>query len=196
MVRHAQSFPSSKLPEAEWPLSTAGDDQARRLASLLEPLRLSTLYSSPYVRCLQTIGPLAERTGLDITMEPELRERRIAHTVRTDFAELWQRSWNDFSFALPGCESSHEAQERFVAAVYELLAHVNGTVGVCAHGNVIGLLLNHLDTSFGLDRASQLRNPDIIALDYRNDTLTWDTAYKLDGMDHIATDAGDTPIDW
>ena len=196
MIRHAQSFPSSKLAEAAWPLSDQGTEQADRLGALLEPLGISSLYSSPYERCLRTIGPLANRSGLDVNVKPGLRERKIATTVRTDFTELWQRSWNDFSFALPECESSLEAQERFVETVYELVDESEGTIGVCAHGNVIGLLLNHLDPAFGLAGADRLRNPDVIGLDFRNGTLTWDNTYELDGMDSIATHPRETPIAW
>jgi 2,3-bisphosphoglycerate-dependent phosphoglycerate mutase len=196
LVRHAQSFPSSRIPEREWPLSGHGHRQAAGLVPLLDTLGIDRILSSPYRRCLDTIGPFARSARLELAIREPLHERILAPSVRTDFRELWERSWTDRTFALPGCESSLDAQSRFVEAIRSIAAVETGTVAVCAHGNVIGLLLDHLRPDLGRTPADRLRNPDVVRLDATGGQLVWDEAYALPGLRAIATDAAETPIDW
>jgi 8-oxo-dGTP diphosphatase len=56
------------------PLSKKGWRQARGIAAQLEPLGVRRLISSPYVRCVQTLEPLAERLGLEIEKDDRLAE--------------------------------------------------------------------------------------------------------------------------
>lgn len=54
------------------PLDQRGRRQAAHLADVLEPLGPTRLVSSPYVRCTQTLDPLAERLGFAIELEAAL----------------------------------------------------------------------------------------------------------------------------
>lgn len=56
------------------PLSASGRRQAEALAERLAPLGPVQLVSSPYVRCVQTLGPLAEVTGQEIEVLEALAE--------------------------------------------------------------------------------------------------------------------------
>lgn len=56
------------------PLSKYGWKQSQAIARRLGSKRASSLYSSPYVRCMQTLEPLAERLGVDIQPEQRLHE--------------------------------------------------------------------------------------------------------------------------
>ena len=197
LIRHAQSHPSSKLEESQWPLSQVGLEQARKLGGLLESIEIAKVYSSPYIRCLSTIAPFSKRRGLDVLVENNLQERKVAEGVRDDFREVWQRSWEDFSFALPGCETSFDAQDRFVGAVKQILKEeASSSIAICAHGNVMGLLLNHLEPTYRRAEADRMRNPDIVKLVANGDDFVWDREFELPGLDDIATDHRDTPIDW
>ena len=196
LIRHAQSRPSSSIEDPAWPLSRLGVEQAETLSSLLESLDIKSMYSSPYVRCLSTIDPFVRRSGLDVSVDEDLRERKLVETIRKDFGEVWRRSWEDFAFALPGCESSLDAQSRFVDAVSRIVRVESGTIGICAHGNVMGLLLNHLESGYGRKEADRLRNPDVVRLVAQDGALVWDRNFRLPGLDDIATDHRNTPIDW
>ncbi len=196
LIRHAQSRPSSSIEDPAWPLSRLGFEQAETLGSLLESLDITRVYSSPYVRCLSTIEPFVKRSGLDLIVDEDLRERKLVEAIRKDFGEVWRRSWEDFAFALPGCESSLDAQSRFVDAVRRIVRVESGTIGICAHGNVMGLLLNHLESGYGREEADRMRNPDVVKLVAQDDALIWDRDFRLPGLDDIATDHRDTPIDW
>lgn len=56
------------------PLSKKGRRQALRLAELLGGTRLDRIVSSPYVRCTETVAPLAERRGLTVEEHGALAE--------------------------------------------------------------------------------------------------------------------------
>ena len=76
LVRHAKAG-ERRLWEGDdlhRPLSPKGWKQAELLASRLASLDVSALYSSPYVRCVQTVQPLADRLDREITTDPRLSE--------------------------------------------------------------------------------------------------------------------------
>jgi 2,3-bisphosphoglycerate-dependent phosphoglycerate mutase len=197
LVRHAQSRILSSLPESDWPLSTVGTAQAQQLIALLEPLDLQVLYSSPYLRCQATINPFAQHTGRAVLLRPDLRERQITTSIIPEFPAIWERSWQDFHYALPGCESSHTAQKRIQSAVHHIVREVrNRRVGICTHGNVIGLLLNAIDPTFGKAATEALRNPDVVKLVAdEGQLLLWDRDFTLPRLAAIATDHTATPIE-
>jgi broad specificity phosphatase PhoE/ADP-ribose pyrophosphatase YjhB (NUDIX family) len=56
------------------PLSNKGERQAKGIAALLAGRDIELLVSSPYVRCRQTVQPLAEELGLDISEDEALAE--------------------------------------------------------------------------------------------------------------------------
>jgi 8-oxo-dGTP diphosphatase len=75
-VRHAKAGDRSSWsgPDSERPLSKAGRQQAHKLGKRLGAVGVTTLVSSPYVRCVETLEPLAERTGLSIDVDDRLTE--------------------------------------------------------------------------------------------------------------------------
>lgn len=76
LVRHAKAGSRSNWDgdDRERPLSANGWHQARLLAAKLASRSPSALLSSPYVRCLQTLQPLAERCDLEVLSDPRLAE--------------------------------------------------------------------------------------------------------------------------
>ena len=54
------------------PLSVRGRRQAAALVKTLGAFPLGRILSSPFVRCLQTVAPLAERTGLTVESSERL----------------------------------------------------------------------------------------------------------------------------
>ena len=76
LVRHA-----SALSREEWnggddprPLNAQGRRQAKRLVDALAGRTLDRIVSSPAVRCVDTVRPLAEARGLDLEEREELAE--------------------------------------------------------------------------------------------------------------------------
>lgn len=58
------------------PLDKRGRKQARALVEALEPFTIERIISSPYLRCVQTIEPLAAGRKLELEAREELGEGR------------------------------------------------------------------------------------------------------------------------
>jgi 8-oxo-dGTP diphosphatase len=76
VVRHAKAGVREawSSPDEERPLTRRGRKQARRLVGWFRDLEIERVLSSPFVRCLQTVEPLAEARGLPVEVATELRE--------------------------------------------------------------------------------------------------------------------------
>ena len=76
LLRHAMavSRPSWEAGDHLRPLSRLGLRQAAALADLLADRPVARISSSPYVRCTETVGPLAERRGIAVEESPALAE--------------------------------------------------------------------------------------------------------------------------
>jgi 8-oxo-dGTP diphosphatase len=76
LVRHAKagSRRSWSGDDAQRPLSKRGRAQARALAERLSEAGVRRIVSSPFVRCVETVAPLAERTGVELETSDALRE--------------------------------------------------------------------------------------------------------------------------
>jgi 8-oxo-dGTP diphosphatase len=76
LVRHAKAKNRHTWSERDHlrPLTKAGFEQAAALPALYEEQPFSRLFSSPYVRCVQTLEPLAAARGLPLETADELAE--------------------------------------------------------------------------------------------------------------------------
>ena len=83
LVRHARAGDRSKWtkPDQLRPLSKAGRRQAAGLVDVVvgdagtgRKARITDVLSSPYVRCVQTVEPLAEQLGLAVERADALTE--------------------------------------------------------------------------------------------------------------------------
>jgi broad specificity phosphatase PhoE len=165
LVRHAHSEYS---PDEMRGLSAAGQPNARRVADLLEHAGISRIVSSPYTRAIQTVQPLAERLGISIEIEADLRERLLCTEVLDEFHGPLERVWRDFEFAYPGGESSAAAQTRVRKAIERILDHSEGhSVAVASHGNALALFLRTLDASIDFEFWRRMSTPDVYAVDVR-----------------------------
>ncbi|MDA1075519.1 MAG: histidine phosphatase family protein [Proteobacteria bacterium] len=75
-MRHAHSAPDPDLPEADWPLSAAGAQQAEFLVTELACACVQKIFSSSYLRAVATLQPLAHHLNLGIQTVPDVRERK------------------------------------------------------------------------------------------------------------------------
>lgn len=81
IIRHA-----SAGERDEWrgddrlrPLDARGFAQGSRLVELLDGYEIARVLSSPALRCMQTVEPLARDRGLEIEVHEELAEERQEH---------------------------------------------------------------------------------------------------------------------
>lgn len=76
LLRHAEAGNPRRWDPLDHlrPLSAWGRAQAQALVGLLGPYAVTRVLTSPYVRCIQSVEPLAEHLGLHVEERFELEE--------------------------------------------------------------------------------------------------------------------------
>ena len=76
LVRHAKAGRRGEFADPDWlrPLTQAGQQQARGLLIQMHTAKFQHIVSSPYVRCMETVVPLASNHGLAIEPHDALAE--------------------------------------------------------------------------------------------------------------------------
>jgi 8-oxo-dGTP diphosphatase len=76
LVRHADAGKRDRWhgPDEERPLTEAGRARAAALVQELSPVAPTRILSSPLVRCVETVQPLADALGLVVELHPALAE--------------------------------------------------------------------------------------------------------------------------
>ena len=134
---------------ADPPLADDGEDQARMVAERLAAEEsFSRLFVTPLQRTHQTAAPLAELTGLEPEVIPELREVMLGDweggelRIRASqgdplfFRILEEERWD----VIPNAESMDALAERVRAGVERIVAETGPDASAAAvlHGGVIG----------------------------------------------------------
>ncbi len=156
LIRHGET---SANVDGVWhgstdtPLTRRGHSQAQRIADHLGEHHADALalYSSPLRRARETAAPIARRLGLELRIDPDLREYDIGRWEGKTFAELYteQRFFEhirrDPDFAPHGGESPRQATGRLSAALERIAAsHAGERVVVIVHGGALSMALAHL----------------------------------------------------
>jgi phosphohistidine phosphatase SixA len=78
LVRHASAGDRSAWEgnDRDRPLDERGRRQALELVEHLAPFRIDAIYTSPWIRCIQTVQPLAAARDLPVVTLDELGEDR------------------------------------------------------------------------------------------------------------------------
>ncbi|HTO05535.1 MAG TPA: histidine phosphatase family protein [Myxococcota bacterium] len=134
-------------------LTERGQLQAGRVAehlALREP-RPVALYVSPLRRTRATAAPIAARLGLELRLEPGLREYGIGELEGVSYDDLmrehrfFERIAQDPGFAPPGGESPREVIARVRDALERIArAHRGEQAIVVSHGAALGFTLGTL----------------------------------------------------
>ena len=155
LVRHGASEPA--VPGRSFPLldghgdpalAPEGEAQAELVAERLAGERLSGLFVTGLRRTLQTVAPLAARTGLEPETVPELREVRLGDWEGGEFrirmAEgdpvamraVAEERWD----VIPGAETMEGLAARVRAGIEVVVASAGpgGVVAAVLHGGIIG----------------------------------------------------------
>jgi len=87
VVRHAKAGSRSHWTgdDRKRPISPKGEKQAARLVEQFKKVAVTAVFSSPYLRCVQTVEPLAKVRGLAVQESPDLAEGRGVTGLYTFF---------------------------------------------------------------------------------------------------------------
>lgn len=175
MVRHAES-PFVFGQERTRGLSDEGITDARRVADYFADLDVHYMASSPYARAMQTIQFIAEQKSLEIILYEELIERPIkglSYKTSWDILhEAIRKSFVDPDFALEGGESTRKAQQRSVPVFENILKqHQGDNIVIGTHGNIMTIIMNFYEPSYGFEFWESTSKPDIYRMTFNRNQL-------------------------
>lgn len=162
VVRHCEA--EGQPREAR--LTGKGVQQAEELAEFFSTISIDRIVSSPFVRAIHSVKPLAELKQVEVETDERLSERILSTKVLEDWLEKLQATYKDLDVTFDGGESSREAMARGVSVVDDLLDGGADNSVIVTHGNLMSLLLKNYQSDFGFDQWKNISNPDVFLLEF------------------------------
>jgi 2,3-bisphosphoglycerate-dependent phosphoglycerate mutase len=132
------------------PLNAAGLEQAQALAERLAETRLDAVYASDLARARDTAQTVADRHGIEVQVDGDLREKNFGSWEGLTDTEIGQRFPDAVRGRWGDGETTEQMAERAVAAVGRIRARHNGErVLVVTHGGTLRAILGHLEVEHG-----------------------------------------------
>jgi broad specificity phosphatase PhoE len=139
LVRHTEVALEDGVPPHRWLPTAAGLEAARRLAAAPLWRDVDLIATSPERKAVATAEPIAQAAGLDLRVEPDLRE--VERAVSFLDAEAHRDHVSRYLRGEPieGWEPKAQAHERFQICATRLVAAASGPVAVVSHATVMAL---------------------------------------------------------
>lgn len=165
-VRHAQSL-FLHVDDRTRPLTEEGKKNCYLVMEALMDKKIDVIYSSPYKRCLDTIGAVAKLFHMPIKEDERLRERTKG--ANSSIEGMREKRWADHSFHEEGGESIEMVQSRNVEALKEILTkHEGKNIVIGTHGTALSSIINFYKPEFGCEDYIRIVNwmPYIVEMDF------------------------------
>ncbi|MBS4197327.1 histidine phosphatase family protein [Lederbergia citri] len=185
MVRHGES-PKTEGTERTRGLTKKGKSDAYQVTEILQDEGIEVFVSSPYNRAILTIQELAKRSGKDVLVFEDLKERIFSNDdFRIPDKELYPlltKSFSNPNFALMGAESNTDCQNRAIKVLREILTTYQGCkVAIGTHGAVMTLMIGYYDNQYDLNFLLHTSKPDIYRMEFNGHELVevkklWNTS--------------------
>jgi 2,3-bisphosphoglycerate-dependent phosphoglycerate mutase len=169
-VRHCKA----EGQESSAPLTAEGEQQARELAEFLKGQHFDSVVSSPFKRAIDTILPYSKQNNISIMTDDRLAERVLITEPdpKWDWRSNLERTYKEEHLKFPGGESTFEAKQRVSSFIKDLESRQYESVLVVSHGNLLSLMINLYDSSFGFKEWALLSNPDVYLIDTSQNNVT------------------------
>lgn len=154
LIRHSEATPksnlkfissgdSSQIQNEKAFLSVSGEKRAEELSKHPELKNIDAVYSSSYVRALETAKYIALENNTIINVDERLNERKIGQMGEMDWKEFSRLQMKDFDFKLSGGESLNQTKKRIVDAMKNILMFETGNrVVVVGHSTAFTCLMS------------------------------------------------------
>jgi broad specificity phosphatase PhoE len=145
--------------QTDRPLNATGLEQARALAYRLAAEALVAVHASDLVRARDTAAIVAHAHGLDVTIDPDLREKNFGSWEGLTDVEILERFPDAVRGRWGDGETSEAVAERAIAAIDRIRAlHPVGPVLVVSHGGPLRAILGYLVVPHGpIDNGALIR---------------------------------------
>ena len=168
MARHGETTFNAERRFQGWSaravLTDKGRAEARELAEQAAGEDLAALYASPLARARETAAIVAERVGLEPTVDERFAEtntgdwtEQLYDNVDPELYAQWEHAGADWRF--PGGESLEEQQERVIAGLVDVTQRGTLPALIICHRGTIRVALCHTQQR-GLDMFSEIDVPN------------------------------------
>lgn len=154
LIRHSESIlksnlnmisnkDSNQLQNEKSFLSVSGEKKALELSKHPELQKIDAVYSSNYVRSMETAKYIAAENNTIINVDERFNERKIGNMNDMEWNEFSKLQIKDFDFKLPGGESLAQTKKRMVEAMKNVLMFETGNrVALVSHSTALTCLLS------------------------------------------------------
>ena len=154
LIRHSETTPKSNIKvisnndssqqfNEKAFLSVSGERKAELLSKQSELQNIDAVYSSSYVRALETAKYIAFENNTIINIDDRLNERKIGQMGEMEWKEFNHLQMKDFDFNLPEGESLNQTKKRVVDAMKNILMFETGNrVAVIGHSTALTCLMS------------------------------------------------------
>lgn len=159
-VRHAQPDTSGGY-NPEFPLTAQGRQDSEIVTSVLCGKGITAIYSSSYLRAVQTVSGFAKKSGLSICKEYDLRERGAGkwQEVSETYLDFVLRQISETALKAPDGENMQEVQKRCMKVLERIIkAHDGESIAVGIHGMALASILMYYHPEFSQNDFSQIIN--------------------------------------
>ena len=124
-------------------LSIEGEKIAGEIANKKEFENIDVLFSSNYVRAIQTAKYIASKNNLDINIVSNLGERRFGISSWSELPENFERKqFLDENYKIGNGESQKEVTDRMYTAVMDIVVNnKDKKIAIVSHATAISYLL-------------------------------------------------------
>ncbi|WP_419487107.1 histidine phosphatase family protein, partial [Hominenteromicrobium sp.] len=154
-IRHAE--PDFSEPDNyKRKLTVSGEIQAQRLSEIFNDINVDGVSSSPYLRAIKTVEPIAKSKSLNVQLLDQFRERKSSdyRVSKEKFLGYGKHQWDDFDFKLCGGESLNDVKNRYNTGVRIIInQHAQSQncifavgchiAGLCAYISQFNLISNY-----------------------------------------------------
>ena len=142
-VNNEQNSDSLQIQNEKKTLSIEGEEIAKNRFNNKEFDNIDVVFSSNYVRAIQTAKYLSEKNDLEINVVSELGERKFGITSCDELPEKFERKqFLEEDYKIGDGESQKEVRDRMYNAIMKILDESdNKRIAIVSHGTAISYLL-------------------------------------------------------
>lgn len=155
LVRHGHIDTKGQrryIGRTDLPLDALGFEQVERLRRYFRSIPIQAAFTSPLIRCLETVCGICEDHAITYRVVEDLVEINMGEwenvamaKIEEDFPALYAKRGEDLEyFTPPRGENFHQVAERVYKAFDDIILHASGTGLIVAHAGVNRVILCHL----------------------------------------------------
>lgn len=142
-IKNISNSDSMQLKNEKVFLSISGEKKAAEMSKCEELKDINAVYSSSYVRALETAKYIAFENNTIINVDERLNERKIGNINDMESKEFHRLQIKDFDYKLEDGESLNQTKKRMVDAMKNILMFETGNkVAIISHSTALTCLLS------------------------------------------------------